>query len=930
MRTRKLNSLCIRWFFYVALLCPFYSVIGQNAGNSLLNQISKNVAQDKPEANDTFILSYRKGKYNHLQCDVKGKILHQLGLGLYYQNREKEAITIFKDAVEKEWKNCNAIGPTEKANTLFNIGVCYQYTEEATKGKSYIENAMRILVADKTYAREALCTQYQAAGNYYSTIKDFTKAEFYYKAAERLASSIPTEDQFHLYNEIFVLYLNFAEWDKALDKATFLRKFVEKNATHVDPLSKAILHINLAELYLKTGNADKVPEACEKALALLTDEDAEFISNAHEILGVYFLEKKNYAQSKYHYELAFEKRSQSDNIVQANLAKAFSIENLAEISLKENDFDKALELINQSIKILSGPCATDQNHNPVIKNCINPNGIHLIRELMLKQRIYHQLDRQKPGSLLKAALISPKLDSLAGIVLEQVYLDDSKLYLLAQLNDKTDLQLETSLALYKKTGDVKYLKSSSQFVSASKSFVLKQFLDQNKLLYLKKGNDKFSKLFQYREELNNIRTRIESSETIEDTLFAKANSLMARLEEEERNLGLSNQTTLKNNFTITQSPESIPSGHVVIESYCGAEWLHFFTHRKTGLHHYQYKRKEIEGWLSNVKTSLLNPTVPYDSKSAAKLWSTCFAQMIFPEDDRVLVFIPDGILHGLPIEALIDKDGNYIVEKFQVQYGHSSEIMSAPKNPARYSKELVGFATTYSDQLNARIRGITYFKGLQLNPLNSAVDELKKGSEPFSHQLYLGADAKAEAFKKHGQDSRILYFSLHGIANEKNGSLSALLFDDTQPDFVLHSYEINAIPLNAELVVLSSCQSAGGKIISGEGIQGLTRSFLLAGCQQVVSSFWNASEQSAAAILTPFMSMVAEKTNPAEALTKAKRDYLTAASPSLRHPYYWAGFVVTGQLQKADETFPMLIVTAMAILVVISGIWLYRRKKSRI
>ena len=83
------------------------------------------------------------------------------------------------------------------------------------------------------------------------------------------------------------------------------------------------------------------------------------------------------------------------------------------------------------------------------------------------------------------------MDSLSTMVLEQAYLDESKLYLLDQLSNKTEMQLNAALAFISKTKNAGDLEGMCQFVSASKSFVLRQYLDQNKLLYLKKENSNF-------------------------------------------------------------------------------------------------------------------------------------------------------------------------------------------------------------------------------------------------------------------------------------------------------------------------------------------------------------------------------------------------------------------------------------------------------
>ncbi|MBL0082349.1 MAG: hypothetical protein IPP37_07895 [Saprospiraceae bacterium] len=144
-----------------------------------------------------------------LDCAVKGRILHQLGLGLYYLNREKEAITLFESAYNKVWAGCREVGTTEKANTAFNIGVCYQYTSEAMVGKKYIEQAMTDFAADKNYSKSDLCYKYQGAGNFFTTVKDLPRLNLTIKRRQIWFSTfLPVISFIYIMKFLFSTYLS--------------------------------------------------------------------------------------------------------------------------------------------------------------------------------------------------------------------------------------------------------------------------------------------------------------------------------------------------------------------------------------------------------------------------------------------------------------------------------------------------------------------------------------------------------------------------------------------------------------------------------------------------------------------------------------------------------------------------------------------------
>ena len=115
-------------------------------------------------------------------------------------------------------------------------------------------------------------------------------------------------------------------------------------------------------------------------------------------------------------------------------------------------------------------------------------------------------------------------------------------------------------------------------------------------------------------------------------------------------------------------------------------------------------------------------------------------------------------------------------------------------------------------------------------------------------------------------------------------------------DGFLQAREIYHLKLASDLVVLSACQTARGRMLSGEGVQGLARAFFYAGAKSVVASLWNVSDERAAAFMTTFYSHLAEGLSKAEALRAAKLDLLSRDRTS--PPRYWAAFILMGESQE--------------------------------
>jgi CHAT domain-containing protein/Tfp pilus assembly protein PilF len=148
-------------------------------------------------------------------------------------------------------------------------------------------------------------------------------------------------------------------------------------------------------------------------------------------------------------------------------------------------------------------------------------------------------------------------------------------------------------------------------------------------------------------------------------------------------------------------------------------------------------------------------------------------------------------------------------------------------------------------------------------------------------------------------DYRYVHFATHGLLDSQHPELSGLLlsmFDEQgrAQDGFLRMHEVFNLKLNADVVVLSACQTGLGKDVRGEGLVGLTRGFMYAGAPRVVVSLWSVDDPATAELMTRFYrGMLVEKLRPAQALRAAQvsmlRDKRFAA------PFYWAAFTLQGE-----------------------------------
>jgi CHAT domain-containing protein len=127
--------------------------------------------------------------------------------------------------------------------------------------------------------------------------------------------------------------------------------------------------------------------------------------------------------------------------------------------------------------------------------------------------------------------------------------------------------------------------------------------------------------------------------------------------------------------------------------------------------------------------------------------------------------------------------------------------------------------------------------------------------------------------------------------------LSSLVFtedhDSVENNF-LQAYEISKLNLNADLVILSACETGYGKFEKGNGIASLARSFMYAGASSLVVSLWQVNDFSTAEIMKFFYQNLVEGMGKAEALREAKLEYIKRSKGIFNHPAFWSPFIQIG------------------------------------
>jgi CHAT domain-containing protein/ketosteroid isomerase-like protein/Tfp pilus assembly protein PilF len=264
---------------------------------------------------------------------------------------------------------------------------------------------------------------------------------------------------------------------------------------------------------------------------------------------------------------------------------------------------------------------------------------------------------------------------------------------------------------------------------------------------------------------------------------------------------------------------------------------------------------------------------------------------------KVLCIVPDGVLWELPFAALRDKSGKFLIERFAISYAPSLTTLSAMHKYARQRVErrkgqLLAFAYPSfgaSRKVELPLRGT-------FEELPQTEKEAKAIAQLFGRdaRVYLREQATESLIKREAPNYRVVHIAAHGIFDPQAPLYSGVLLALEQvEDGILEAWEIADMDLNAELVVLSACETARGLVKEGEGLIGFAWAIFVAGCPSSLLTQWQVADKSTAELMTAFYrNWRSQNISKAEALQRAQLSLLR--SNSWAHPFFWSPFVLIG------------------------------------
>jgi CHAT domain-containing protein/Tfp pilus assembly protein PilF len=324
----------------------------------------------------------------------------------------------------------------------------------------------------------------------------------------------------------------------------------------------------------------------------------------------------------------------------------------------------------------------------------------------------------------------------------------------------------------------------------------------------------------------------------------------------------------------------------------------------------QVQRKELAERVGHFRRQLAERDLGFRA-SASQLYE----RLLGPARGQLqgktsLVIVPDGVLWELPFQALLD-GGRYLLEDSSLAYAPSLTALREMRRPhgkpasrpAAAPSLLALGNPALGKQASERVQFL--YRDEKLHPLPEAEREVQSLGQlyrPAPSKVYVGAEAREERLKAEASSYSVLHLATHGVLNDASPMYSHVLLSqegDQKEDGLLEAWELMNLDLKAELVVLSACETARGRVGAGEGVIGLSWALFVAGTPTAVVSQWKVESSSTTELMVEFhRSLRPDSTKPRSKVPKAQA-LRQAALKLLRggqyaHPFYWAGFVVVG------------------------------------
>lgn len=762
--------------------------------------------------------------------------------------------------------------------TLMNLGIVYTDLKFYDKASAIYRQAIKLLKGSKNTRLSAQA--YNLAGASYLSNQEYIEAELMFKKSKSIFEQDSLQnDVFYivlLYN-LGVLYNELQDYLQSLIYYQQALDYLDN-----DSLFKAEIYNGIATVYENQKEYDKALEYYQMALALI-HETQKYQGKIYQVLlyniaKTFFIKGEYDSARDYNYKIFREFYSKA-NYNQQWLTYYCLLE--ANLSSVEQQYDIAYFYLEQ---------ATHYNTQMIGSQ---KRFYDLVLQLQISRQKASILAETKPSEVLNEYLFC---DTLTQEILKQYHYQDNQLEFVQLSSQIYHEAMLFSLQQSEKSSENIWQNRIFFFSEKKKAQVLqiqKEKLKLTELLnipskVLKDENELKRKLAYFNIKLN---TNHPKYAKYLDSLV-KYNKLYQDFTQQTQKQypEFYERRYTRKIPNLSEIQKSLKNNEMIISYSVGKEetLLLLIASQNVFTHKLAIKREDLVLKVDDFRGSILD----MEDKDSYQLGKELYQILIQPIEHRLqgkryLLITTEDILETFPFDALITDNNKFFLEEKLIIHNLSVSLayQSKPvrKNPLT---SFVGFAP--------------YFKDVSEIPtLPSSVQEVKEIATLFenlglTNDTLLGEFANKAKFLEIKDQYACIHLSTHSEFFEKNPAQNKIFFHPNSQIDNIHLYlnEIYALNIKADLLVLSSCESALGELKQGEGVLSFGRAFSYVGVPNIVYSLWQIEDALSKEFMLYFYQAILKGKSYIEALNIAKIKIIR--QDVYKSPFWWAGFTIIG------------------------------------
>ncbi|MFN7907498.1 MAG: tetratricopeptide repeat protein [Microcystis sp.] len=734
--------------------------------------------------------------------------------------------------------------PAGEGTTLLNLGTAYYFLGKYAEALDSFRQALPIIREFEDHENEA--NALEGLANVYLVTGDYAQAIENYKQYSNIAQKINDyPKQAYALGNLGVAYLYLGDYPKATDYFAQELKIAE---TIDDPEAKASALCNLGNVYVVAKKYNESIDFIQQCLAIqgqLRNRQAE--GTALGSLGIAYREKGDYTKAIYYLKQAIAQAQEIND----QRGEGLALGNLGLVYNYLQDKTKAIDYFRQSLEIA--------------------------REI---------------GNLSGQGA---SLNSLGATFLQVGNL--------AEAEKNLSAGIKTWESLRNKLGD-----NDAYKVSIFEQQTLTYLLLQKVLIAQNQPNKalEISERGRARAFVELLSRRFSPNQTEVSPITAP------KLEEIKQIAKTQNATLVEYSIIV----EQLPGNQDTSESE-----LYIWVIQPTG--EVTFRRSNLKPLWQTQKLSLKQlvtssrqsigvrgrssiEVVPLNSseienqlKQLHKILIDPIADLLPSDPNAHVIFMPQGELFLVPFPALQDANGKYLIEKHTILTAPAIQVLDLTqkqrvKVQQANPKGLVVVGNPTMPKVTIKIGEPPE----QLNPLPAAENEAITIAKLLNTKALTGNQATKKAILSQLPQARIIHLATHGLLDDFKGlgvPGAIALAPSGNDNGLLTADEILNLKLNAELVVLSACDTGRGRI-TGDGVIGLSRSLITAGVPSIIVSLWSVPDAPTASLMTEFYRNWQEKKlDKAQALRQAMLTIMK--DRKYQNPKNWAAFTLIGEAE---------------------------------